>query len=47
MKTEAPIIERRQHSREGVLGEIENLTYTVLRKYGILERADQPETKRT
>jgi len=40
MKTQAPIIDRRQYSREGVLGEIENVTYALLRKYGIPGRAD-------
>ena len=35
MKTQVIIMDRRQHRREGVLAEIENVTYTVLRKYGI------------
>jgi hypothetical protein len=35
MATQAISVERRQHSREGILGQLENITYTVLRKYGI------------
>ena len=36
MKTQQVIImERRQHPRQGVIAEIENLTYSVLRRYGI------------
>jgi len=35
MATQAISIERRHHSREGILGPLENITYTVLRKYGI------------
>jgi len=35
MKTQAILIDRRQHAREGVLAEIEDVTYRALRKYGI------------
>ncbi|MGA2355089.1 MAG: hypothetical protein ABSG02_11370 [Terriglobales bacterium] len=36
MKTQVTIMERRQYQRgQGVLAQIENLTYNVLRKYGI------------
>jgi len=35
MATQAISVERRQHAREGILGQLENITYTVLRKYGI------------
>lgn len=35
MKTQMTITDRRQHTREGVLSEIEDITYRVLRKYGI------------
>ena len=36
MKTQPMItIDRRQRPRYGVLAEIENLTYSVLRRYGI------------
>ena len=39
MATQAISIERRQHPREGVLGQLENITYTILRKYGIAGEA--------
>ena len=35
MSSQAISVERRQHPREGILGELENITYRVLRKYGI------------
>jgi len=35
MTTQAMSVERRQQAREGILGQLENITYTVLRKYGI------------
>jgi hypothetical protein len=36
MKTQQVIImDRRQHPRGGVIAQIENLTYSVLRRYGI------------
>jgi hypothetical protein len=44
MKTQTPMTDRRQYSREGVVGEIENLAYTLLRKYGIPGHADQYDT---
>jgi hypothetical protein len=28
-------IDRRQHAREGILAQIEDITYRILRKYGI------------
>ena len=46
MKTQQLIIiERRQRAREGVFAEIENITYNVLRRYGINgpSRATQPQ----
>jgi hypothetical protein len=39
MGSEAISVERRQHSREGILGELENITYGVLRKYGVASEA--------
>jgi hypothetical protein len=39
MATQAISIERRQHTREGILGQLENITYTILRKYGIAGEA--------
>jgi hypothetical protein len=44
MKTQmmAPTVERRQHQRgQGAVTEIENLTYNVLRKYGISGPAEE------
>jgi len=32
-------VERRQHSREGILGKLDNITYKVLRKYGVTGEA--------
>jgi len=39
MATQAISIERRQRPREGILGRLENITYGVLRKYGITGEA--------
>jgi hypothetical protein len=33
MNSQAIFIERRKHSREGIMGELENITYSVLRQY--------------
>jgi hypothetical protein len=41
MKTQAITIDRRLHAREGILAEIENLTYSVLRRYGINDPMEQ------
>jgi hypothetical protein len=41
MKTQAITIDRRQHAREGILAEIENLTYSVLRRYEINSTTEQ------
>ena len=35
MATQASASERRQHPREGIMGQLENITYSVLRKYSI------------
>jgi hypothetical protein len=35
MKSEAIIVERRQRARNGILAEIENITYSALRKYEV------------
>jgi hypothetical protein len=35
------VADRRQHAREGVLAQIEDVTYRILRKYGINGRAEQ------
>jgi hypothetical protein len=42
MKIHVITMHRRQYAREGVFGEIENLTYSVLRKYRIPGHAGQP-----
>ncbi len=36
MNSQATFVERRKHSREGVMGELENITYSVLRKHGVI-----------
>jgi hypothetical protein len=36
MKSEATFLERRKHSRDGVLGELENITYSILRQHGVI-----------
>ena len=36
MNSQAIFVERRKHSRDGVMGELENVTYSVLRKHGVL-----------
>jgi hypothetical protein len=35
MKSEANFDERREHPRVGLLAELENITYSVLRKHGV------------
>jgi hypothetical protein len=46
MKTQEVILmERRLRPREGVIAEIENLTYSVLRRYGINGPAEQPSLR--
>jgi hypothetical protein len=43
MKSQVLIMERRHRQRgDGIIAEIENLTYNVLRKYGINGPADEP-----
>ena len=39
MNTQATFVERRKHSREGLMGELENITYSVLRKHAALTEA--------
>lgn len=36
MKSQATFVERREHSRDGIMGELENITYGVLRKHGVI-----------
>jgi hypothetical protein len=35
MKTQANFVERREHSRVGVMAQLEDITYRVLRKHGV------------
>jgi hypothetical protein len=42
MKSQVTIMERRQHPRQGVMAEIEDLTYRVLRKYEINGPTEKP-----
>jgi hypothetical protein len=37
MSTQEITIERRQYSRGGVIGQLEDITYAALRKYGVIE----------
>jgi hypothetical protein len=43
MAAQVIAIERRQYCREGVIGQLEDITYAALRKYGITGeiKADQ------
>jgi hypothetical protein len=41
MNSQAIFVERRKHSREGVMGELENITYSVLRKHGVISESGQ------
>ena len=33
MNSQPRFVERRKHSREGIMGELQNITYSVLRQY--------------
>jgi hypothetical protein len=35
MKTQANFVERREHPRVGVMAQLEDITYSVLRKHGV------------
>lgn len=39
MKSQATFVERREHSRDGIMGELENITYGVLRKHGVISES--------
>jgi hypothetical protein len=41
MNSQAIFVERRKHSRNGVMGELENITYSILRKHGVLSESDR------
>jgi hypothetical protein len=36
MKSEANFGERREHPRVGLMAELENITYSILRKHGVV-----------
>jgi len=38
---QATVVERRQYPRDGVVREIENITYSALRRYGLLGEVAQ------
>ena len=35
MNTRTNVVERREHPRVGVLAQLENITYSILRKHGV------------
>jgi hypothetical protein len=35
----ASFVERRKHSRQGIMGELEDITYSVLRKHAAIREA--------
>jgi hypothetical protein len=41
MNSQVIFAERRKHSRQGIMGELENITYSVLRKHGVNSEAGQ------
>lgn len=36
MKTEVNLVERREHPRVGVMAQLEDITYSILRKNGVV-----------
>jgi hypothetical protein len=36
MKNQANFVERRQHPRVGVMAQLEDITYGILRKHGVV-----------
>ena len=40
MKSQANFIERRAHPRVGVMAQLENITYNILRKHGVVCEPD-------
>jgi len=41
MKSQANFSERREHPRVGVMAQLEDITYRVLRKHGVANRPDR------
>lgn len=40
-------IERREHSRDGVIGHLEDITYSALRRYGVIDGISGDEKTRS
>jgi hypothetical protein len=36
MKTQVNFVERREHPRVGVMAQLEDITYSILRKHGVV-----------
>jgi hypothetical protein len=43
MNTQIDHIERREHPRNGVMGHLEDITYSALRRYGVIDGAGSDE----
>jgi len=41
MKSQANLVERRAHPRFGVIAQLEDITYSILRKHGVLSGPDR------
>jgi len=41
MKSQANLVERRAHPRFGVIAQLEDITYSVLRKHGVVSGPDR------
>lgn len=41
MKGQANLIERRAHPRVGVMAQLEDITYSILRKHGVVRGPDR------
>jgi len=37
-------VDRRQHPREGVMGQLEDITYAVVRRYGVIGEVGDDHT---
>jgi hypothetical protein len=41
MKSQPNLVERRAHPRFGVIAQLEDITYSILRKHGVLSLPDR------
>ena len=41
MKTQSNLVERREHPRVGVMAQLEDITYCILRKNGVVNGMDR------